>query len=112
MSRISITKGDTYNFTVTVKDSNGVIFDLTGYNMVLTVKDDISVADSAAVITSMATIASPTSGIGAFTLTPSDTDVTVGSYSYDIQISDGANNVYTIIKKDIFNITDQVTIDK
>ena len=108
---MTITKGDTYNFSVTVKDSDGVIFDLTGYTMTFTAKDSITKTDAEADISSTATITTPASGIGEFTLLPSDTTIDVKDYFYDVQISDGANNVYTVIKKQILSITDEVTID-
>jgi len=108
---MTITKGDTYNFSVTVKSSAGVIFDLTGYTMVFTVKDSITLPDSEANISSTAVISDPTTGKGEFILLPSDTTIDVKDYFYDVQISDGANNVYTVIKKDVLSITDEITIE-
>lgn len=58
-----------------------------------------------------AVVATPASGIGVVTLIPSDTTIDVGSYNYDVQVSDGSDNVFTPIKG-ILQITDQVTIDK
>lgn len=108
---MTITKGDTYNFNVTVKDSKGVIFDLTGYTMTFTAKDSITKTDIEADISSTAIITTPTSGIGSFTLLPSDTLIDAKKYHYDIQISDGANNIYTVVKDSILTIMDQITID-
>jgi len=112
MSTMSITRGDTCNFNVTVKDEDGVIFDLTGYTMDFTAKNDIGDSDSEAVISSEATISSPTSGIGVISLTPDDTTVNAQQYRYDIQISDGGNNVYTVIKNSLLEITDEITQNK
>jgi len=109
---MTITKGDTHNFTVTVKDSDGVIFDLTGYAMTFTVKDDLTKTDAEADISSTAIIETPESGVGSFTLTPADTTIDIKDYWYDVQISNGANAVYTVIKKQKLSITGQVTIDK
>jgi len=111
MSAISITKGDMYKFTVTVKDSAGDIFDLTGYTMVFTAKDDLTKLDVDAAIQSTATIPTPVNGVGEFTLEPTDTNIDAKEYHYDIQISDGSNNVYTVVKDSSLIITDQVTMN-
>jgi len=108
---MTITKGDTYNFAVTVKDSDGVIFDLTGYTMSFTAKDSLTKTDAEADISSIATIENPESGVGSFALTPADTTIDVKDYWYDVQISDGVNTVYTVIKKAKLSITGQVTIN-
>ncbi len=108
---MTITKGDTYKFNVTVKDSDGNVFDLSGYTMVFTAKDDITKPDAEADIQKTATITDPLTGIGEFVLLPADTDIEVKSYRYDVQISDGGNNVYTVIKNQELKITDEVTQD-
>lgn len=108
---MTITKGDTYNFTVTVKDSDGNIFDLSGYTMVFTAKDDITKSDAEANIQKTANIPDPLTGVGKFTLLPADTNIEVKNYRYDVQISDGNNNVYTVIKNQELKITEEVTQD-
>ncbi|MEA3370800.1 MAG: hypothetical protein U9Q40_05615 [Campylobacterota bacterium] len=108
---MTITKGDTYNFSVTVKDSDSVIFDLTGYTMTFTAKDSITKLDAEADISKTATISTPADGIGEFTLLPADTLIDAKEYHYDVQISDGSDNIYTVIKDSILTITEQITID-
>jgi hypothetical protein len=106
---MTIVRGDTKNFTVTVKDSDGDPFDLTSYTMVMTVKTDVDQLDDDATFQSTATITSPETGVGTFKLLPSETDVTPGKYIYDIQISDGTTNVYTIVQKTELIIVADVT---
>jgi len=108
---MTFTKGDTYIFNVTVKDSDGVVFDLTGYTMMFTVKDTLTKLDSEAQISKSATISAPATGVGSFELSPTDTDIDVGTYHYDVQISDGSSNVYTVIKDSELTVTPQVTMD-
>lgn len=100
MSKMTIIKRDTHKFTVTAKTSSGEIFDLTGYTMWFTAKLKATSDDADAIISSEAAISDPATGIGKFTLTPLDTDIAVGKdkYQYDVQISDGAINVYTIVR--------------
>ena len=93
-----ITKGDTHKFDVTVKDSDDNIFNLTGYTMLFTAK--ASLTQDTDDIASTAVISDPTTGIGSFTLLPTDTNIDSGTYYFDIKITDGGNNVYTVIDND------------
>ncbi len=108
---MTITKGDRHTFNVTVKDSAGVIFDLTGFDMVFTAKSNLEDTDANAEIQKAGIIADPVTGIGSFILLPSDTNIDVKSYRYDVQISDGNTNVHTVIKNQELIITDEVTQD-
>ena len=112
MSNLSITKGDTSTFNITVKDSDGVIFDLNGYTMTFTAKNNIDDIDAEADISSVGVIADPALGIGVISLSPEDTSIDSGEYRYDIQISDGTNNVHTVVKNSLLIITDEITINK
>lgn len=70
-------------FTCTVKKS-GVVYDLTGYVMTMTVKYPGS---SSVVLTKTAVLTVPnTSGIGTFTFINGDLNIPVGEYEYDVQI--------------------------
>jgi hypothetical protein len=94
---MTIVQGDTHNFTVTVQDSFGTIFNLNGYTMTFTARNMYS--KSVIAITKDATISAPASGVGSFTLTPADTDIAVGNYIYDVQIFDGGSNKYTVVRE-------------
>jgi len=111
---ISIVQGDTYSAKVSVTGGDGDPFDLSGFNMTFTAKHDLSLPDAEADINSTATIETPSSnGVGRIKLKPSDTDIPVSDgYRYDIQISDGGDNVHTIVKNGKLLITPQVTKDK
>ena len=108
---MTITKGDKHEFSVAVTDNVGAVMDLSGMTMTFTAKDSITKLDAEADISATAVIATPSSGIGAFTLLPADTTIDVKDYFYDVQISDGANAVYTVIKDSTLTITNQVTIN-
>lgn len=103
---ITVVQGDTHKFNVTVTDENGSAFDLTSYTMTFTAKK--SITDTTAAITSTGVISNPTTGIGLITLTPTDTDIEVNDYHYQIEISDGSDNVYTIVYDSILSIIPQL----
>lgn len=107
---LTTVRGDTKKFSVYAKDSDSQAFDLTGYTMTFTAKSLTSLTDSEAEIQVDATISSVSSGIGAFTLSPTNTAVAIASYFYDIQISDGSANVYTLVDG-TFTVTQDVTLD-
>ena len=93
---ISIYRGDTFAFAVTVTDYLGVVFNLTGYTMRIVAK----LAGASAVIDeSFPCSTDPELGIAYGELTSLETDVAVSAlYDYDIQISnaDTPPKVYTI----------------
>jgi hypothetical protein len=103
-----ITKGDTKIYNVTVLLPNKKVKDLTDYAGKLTVKQNLTDSDSSALISKSAIISEPTTGKLSFSLTNSDTDIPVGVYYYDIQITDGATDVKTLFKG-TFTVTYQVT---
>lgn len=100
MPKMTIIKRDTHDFKVLVKDYSGNVFDLTGYNMKFIAKTNPLSEDVDADISANAAIEDPLSGIGVFSLTPVETDVAVkkDGYDYDVQISNGINKVYTVVK--------------
>ena len=93
---ISIYRGDTFAFAVTVKDYLEAAFDLTDYTMKITAK----LTGAAAVIDEdFACTTDPTLGVAYGELTSVETDVAINlGYDYDIQISntDTPPKVYTI----------------
>lgn len=103
-------RGDTKKFNISARDSDGQAFDLTGYTMTFTAKSDVDSDDAGAEIQVDAVVSSVSSGVGAFTLVPSDTAVAIGDYFYDVQISDGASNVYTLVTGTL-TVTQDITLD-
>ena len=108
-NELSVYRGDTASITVTIVDSDGAAFDLTGYTTKLTVKNSADDNDAHAVIGPItATVATPASGIGIFALSITDTDVVVKEYVYDVQINDGSTDKKTVTKR-TFTVTQDVT---
>ena len=70
---MKIVRGDTKDFYVLVTDTDGNIFNLTGYSMTFTVRSSYETVDTA--IEATAIITTPTSGRGDFTIPKADTDI-------------------------------------
>jgi len=85
-------------------------FDLTGYTVTFTVKPETGLSisnDTAATIQKIVTVHSdPTNGITLIELSTSDTRVTPGTYTFDVQFDDGAGNVTSSRRKDIEFVAD------
>ncbi len=93
---MTIVRNDTKNFYVLVVDQNGEIFPLTGYTAEFTAR--ISYTSPIAAIAKNGVISEPLTGRIDFKLLPSETDIVEGSYRYDVQIKEGTDNKYTVVK--------------
>lgn len=100
---LSMTRGDTLQFTLTVTQS-GAAYNLTGCSIRMTAKYDPTDLDASKVfvrtVGSGITVASPTTGIAAVALTAANTSslpaAPVNLY-YDIQVTDGSSNIFTVV---------------
>ena len=104
---MTLYKNKTKTFQTTILDSAGAAQDLTGFKLIFTVRpsvDDVATA----IISKEAVIATPASGIGVFTLTPSDTNVTLGNYVYDIQLTNESDESVMIVNPTALEIADPV----
>ena len=111
MSRMTIQKGNPYSATITITNSDGTPYDLTGKVVLFTVKkmNDTStdITDSTALIKSTTThSAPPTAGITVLSLTAANTNISVGEYKADVRIYSGLgvklnSETFTVSVKDI-----------
>jgi hypothetical protein len=89
------TRGDSGRLDVSVKQSDGTAYDLTGATLFLTVKNALTDADSAAVIRKEVTAHdNAAGGLSHFDLLTSD-NATAGTRYYDVQLKDSANKIFT-----------------
>jgi len=90
------TRGDSGRLDVTVTQSDGTAYDLTGATLFLTVKNALTDADSAAVIRKEVTAHDgPLAGESHFEIATTD-NATAGVRFYDVQLKDSTNRVYTL----------------
>jgi len=96
--KLTIIRGDTTTYTVTLTDSAGDPIDITGYTFFMTVKKSKDDKDDDAIITEDVTSHSdPTNGVTVITLSSTDTNVAPGIYYYDIQYKDTSDNIKTVL---------------
>jgi hypothetical protein len=103
---ISHTRKDTFIRTLSFKDSLGAAINLTGANVKFTIKTNVS--DTNPLLQATAVVPSPATGVGTVTFTAAQMDLAEGVYWYDIQLTDAASTVTTVLK-DSFTVTYNVT---
>ena len=90
------TRGDSGRLDVSVTQSDGTAYNLTGATLFLTVKNALTDADSAAVIRKeVTTHDDPEEGESHFDLLTTD-NATAGTRYYDVQLKDSANKIFTL----------------
>ena len=97
----TITRGDTWERTMHFYDEDGCI-DISGWTVFFTCKEKVTDVDASAKISKTITVHSdPTRGESIILLTSTDTNLTPGSYIYDIQIKSESGSVLTIVTGNI-----------
>jgi hypothetical protein len=90
------TRGDSGRLDVTVKESDGTAYDLTGATLFLTVKNALTDADSAAVIRKEVTSHDDAeAGESHFDLLTTD-NATAGTRFYDVQLKTSDSKIFTL----------------
>ena len=82
---LEVYRGDTSLIICTIK-RNRVALDLTGYNIIMTVKEKYADPDASILFTATGTIPQPATGVGYISLSESNTDREDKKYVYDIKI--------------------------
>lgn len=112
MSKVkNFIRGDSRTINVTVTNADGTPKDITGGKVMFTLKptDDTADDTAASVSKTVTSHTSPTLGLSAVTLLPTDTSgLTVGTYYYDLQVVDASGNV-TSTKQDTWQIIADTT---
>ena len=102
---ISITRGDTPSFTVSVADAAGAPYELKdGDRLTFTVKRSTKPADPVIVQRVMDSHTGPS-----FQLTAEETSLEYGTYRYDVELQTAGGGTYTVVKPDKLTITEEVT---
>lgn len=106
---ISMYRGDSYPITFTLKDSAGSTIDLTGCSLLMTVDQLENPPDDTTKLFDVTGALSddPTTGVVMFTPTSANT-ATIGSYFYDVQLTDAYGNIRTVAKN-TFTVSQDIT---
>jgi len=95
---LEVKRGDSKTYTLTFKDEDGNLIDITGYTVFFTVKEKIDDNDDHAKIKKTITShTDPTNGETQIQLSSSDTNL-IGNYLFDIQIKNTTNEIITIME--------------
>ena len=102
---ISITRGDTPSFTVSVTDAAGAPYELQdGDRLTFTVKRSTKPQDPVIIQRVMDAETGPS-----FQLTSEETSLDYGTYRYDVELQTAGGGTYTVVKPDKLTITEEVT---
>jgi hypothetical protein len=90
------TRGDSGRLDVTVTQSSGTAYNLTGATLFLTVKTALTVADASATLRKEVTAHDDAAGGEShFDLATTD-NPTAGTYYYDVQLKTSDSKIYTL----------------
>ena len=102
---LSVDQGASYQTSVAVKDANDNVADLTGWTGAGQLRKHYSSSNS----TSFGVAVDANSGIVMLSLTANQTGSLLGGrYVYDVELTDGANNILRIVEG-IVSVNPQVT---
>lgn len=107
--QIDRVRGDTYADEFVIKNvRTGAVIDVTGCTAVLTVNSDRNPTDASSQIFQITGILSdPEAGVVQFSPTTEQADQ-VGTFYYDIQLTDSDGIIRTIMK-DVYSFTQDIT---
>lgn len=109
MTNLTHYRGDTLSRLITITNSDGTAFNLTGYTAFFTIKNisDNSADDSSAILAkNWTTHSDPVNGKTILTATSTEMAIDEGTYKYDIQIKSTVNTITTIIAGEITILED------
>lgn len=102
-------RGDTFPDQFTLKDAAGVVIDITGFSFLLTVDPSPTPSDALGNLFQLTgTITDAANGVVEFAPSAVQSDQTPSTYFYDIQWTDGAGAIRTIIVGE-YIITQDIT---
>lgn len=92
-----IYRGDTVTRQLTFQNEDGTPMDITGATVFFTAKTaaDDDVTDSAAIKKDITSHDNAVAGLSTLILTPAETTVTPGKYTYDFQLKTASGNIIT-----------------
>lgn len=110
IANLRIDQGTTFSSDVTVTDTDGSVFDLTGYTA--QAKMALGYSSTRTRVALTATIGSPTLGVVALSLTADQTSAleAPARYVYDVEITRTSDSTITRVIEGIITVYPQVSI--
>ena len=110
IANLTLDQGATFNSDVTVKDSNGNAFNLTGYTASAKMATGYTSTRTRTTITCTVN-ADPTTGIVTMSLTADQTSaLEEGRYVYDLEILQTSSSTITRVIEGVITVRPQVTL--
>ena len=103
LQRLSLTRGNSDNYTLTLKHADGTPYNIKNWVVYFTLKTNRDLSDYQAslqkIVTTFDDTTSGTSGSANIPILPSDTiNLTPMQYDFDIKVCTDANENYTVLK--------------
>ena len=103
LKRLNLTRGDSANYGVTFKQSDGTLYNIKNWSITFTLKTNRDLPDSQAslqkTVTTFSDTTSGTSGSANIPLVPADTNNLIpGEYDFDIAVCTNLGEQYTVLK--------------
>lgn len=106
---ITRVRGDTFPFSFVIKDSDGVVVDISGFAYKLSVDTSEEPADEVTQLFKLVgVIPTGTDGIVTFTLSIGEANQTPSTYFFDLEQTDTATKIRTVAKGE-YNVVQDVT---
>jgi hypothetical protein len=112
--RLSLTRGNSHNYGITFKKSDGTLYNIKNWVIKFTLKTNWDLSDSDAslqkIVTAFSDTTSGTSGSAQISLIPSDTSsLDVGEYDFDIAVTTNSSSEFITVMKGKFDLEYGVT---
>ncbi len=112
--RLSLTRGNSHNYGITFKKSDGTLYNIKNWVVKFTLKTNWDLSDSDAslqkIVTAFSDTTSGTSGSAQISLIPSDTSsLDVGEYDFDIAVTTNSSSEFITVMKGKFDLEYGVT---
>ena len=103
LQRLSLVRGNNDNYTLTLKQSDGTLYNIKNWTVFFTLKTNRDLPDTQAslqkIITTFDDTTSGTSGSANIPILPSDTiNLTPRQYDFDVKVCTDSNENYTVLK--------------
>lgn len=111
MGELEFFRGDTYPLELTIRNkATKAVIPLSGYSFKMTVDTLENPPDDSTKLFEVTGVldSEPTTGKVSFTPTVENTNQTIGTYYYDVQMTDPSGHIRTIVK-DLFKIVQDIT---
>ena len=108
-TNITRVRGDTFPFSFVIKDSDGVVVDISGFDYKLSVDTNEEPTNELTQVFKLTgVVPTGTDGVVTFTLSTGEADQSPSTYFFDLEQTDAATKIRTVAKGE-WNVAQDVT---